>query len=395
MAKKRIQKLLVVFDTSVLVTEVASELVRKDVRRIVEENANHPDLEISWHLPQVVIGERRYQMLAKAKELLPNLQKLERLLGHKFSVGEGTLELHVDKAIKSAMDELGFQTASIKTVDVDWDDIISRSVTRDPPFDRNGKEKGFRDSIIAQSFIRLHKSSPATPSICLLSFVSDDKRLREYVTELTADARNVRTLTNLSELESLINTLVSTVTEEFAAELAQKASKMFFEKGNDKTFYYREKLGDKIHEQYGNELSDTIIPGRQRSGKMWWIFEPIFLRKERQRIYWSSTVESEFEIFHYEQDESPRSAPLGLPNVLGSQISSKGKELNTLGLPAQKGLGFDFLASAMASRKIVDSTGREKFEVHWSTNLTKAHNLTSPKLEKIEHLGNNLAEAGP
>jgi len=81
MAKRHIPKLLVVFDTNVLYTQVASDLVRAEVQRIIEENSNHPDLIIEWHLPEVVIGERKYQMLVKAKELIPNLSKLEKLLG--------------------------------------------------------------------------------------------------------------------------------------------------------------------------------------------------------------------------------------------------------------------------------------------------------------------------
>jgi len=152
MPKKKNPKLLVMFDTNVLFTQVASDLVRHDVKRIIEENSNHPDLVIEWHLPEVVIGEKKYQMLGKANELLPNMQKLERLIGHKFGVGVDTLELHVDKAINSSIEECGFQIATIDTNEIDWNNLISRSVRRDPPFEANEKEKGFRDSIIAHSF---------------------------------------------------------------------------------------------------------------------------------------------------------------------------------------------------------------------------------------------------
>ena len=67
MAKKRIPRLLVVFDTNVLYTQVASDLVRAEVQKIIEENSNHPDLIIEWYLPDIVIGERKYQMLLKIK----------------------------------------------------------------------------------------------------------------------------------------------------------------------------------------------------------------------------------------------------------------------------------------------------------------------------------------
>ncbi|HFQ94689.1 MAG TPA: hypothetical protein ENK32_11805, partial [Anaerolineae bacterium] len=223
MTKKKIPNLFVLFDTNVLFTQVASDLVRHDVRRIVKDNSNHPDLKISWYLPEVVLGERKHQMLRKAKELLPNMKKLEKLLGHKFGVGEDTLELHVDNAISRGIEEYKFKITNVDVAEVDWNNIISRSVTRDPPFEENEKEKGFRDSIIAHSFAQLHKTSPSTPNICRLALVSEDRRLREYVSELTIDSKNVRILSSLDELEGLINTLVSTIPEEFAAELAEKA----------------------------------------------------------------------------------------------------------------------------------------------------------------------------
>jgi len=379
MAKKPIPKLLVVFDTNVLHTQVASDLVRAEVQRIVEENSKHPDLTIEWYLPDTVVGERKYQMLLKAKELLPNLSKLEKLLGHSFGVGEDTLELHVENAIKSSIKKYNFKTAQCNVSEVDWTDLISRAVTRHPPFEPNEKEKGFRDSVIAHSFAQLQNASPATPNVCRLALVSADQRLQEYVAELTHSAKNVRILSKLDELESLINTLVSTVPEEFVAELTSKASKIFFDIENEKTFYYKESLRNKIKEKYAVELKDTVLPGHIRTDGTWWISAPIFIKKESQRIHWLSSIAPEFEISHYEQAEPH----LGLAD-LGSQPS--GGEV-----PSKKGF-LGLIGAASSAKKIIDIKGKENFEVHWSTNLSQAHNLTSPKLEKIVHVGRDYPE---
>ena len=336
MANKRIPKLLVVFDTNVLFTQIASDLIRNDAQRIIEDNSNHLDLEIIWYLPEVVVGERRYQMLGKANELLPNMQKLEKLLGHKFGVGMDTLELHVDKAVSNSIDKHKLQKIGINQSDIDWNNLIERSITRRPPFESTEKEKGFRDAIIAHSFLQLQKSSPATPNVCRLALVSEDQRLREYVAELTHGSSNVRILKGLDELESLINTLVSTVPEDFAEELARKASKVFFEKGNEKTFYYKEHIGEKIREQYATELKDTIIPGHSRSGGTWWISEPIFIKKDRQKVYWVTPVEPEFEIYHYESDGSNQNALAGLAGLLAAQSKGQVKLLKAHLLKQQK-----------------------------------------------------------
>lgn len=388
---KRIPKLLVVFDTNVLFTQVASDLIRSDAQRIIEENSTHLDLEIIWHLPEVVVGERRYQMLGKAKELLPNMQKLEKLLGHRFGVGEDTLELHVDKAINSSIDKYKLKKIGINTSEIDWDSLIKRSVNRLPPFEATEREKGFRDSVIAHSFLHLHKSSPSTPNVCRLALVSEDQRLRDYVSELTVDSSNVRILKDLDELESLINTLVSTISEDFAEELSKKASQVFFEKENPKTFYYKEDIGEKIKEKYPKELSDTIIPGHLRTNGTWWISKPIFIKKDRQKLSWVTNIEPEFEVFHYDRDANGQGALAGLADLLKGQGTTEDVG-SPPPHPAQRGLAPGLLGAALSRKKIVDLKGREKFEVHWSATLSQAQNLTSPKLEKIQYVGNNISE---
>ena len=375
MAKTKTPKLRVMFDTNILYTQVASDLVRHSIKTLIKENSQHTDLIIEWYIPEIVVGERRFQMLTKASELLPSMQKMEKLLGHKFGIAEDTLEMYVNNAIDTNINELGFLVAGISVSDVDWNEIISRSVTRKPPFEENEKEKGFRDSVIANSFIQLHEASPATPGICKLIFVSEDKRLREYVQELTKTAKNIRILSSQDELESLINTLISELPEDFAEELTKKASKLFFEKKNEKTFYYKQGISDRIKEQYDTEgIEKSPVPSLLKSttGKTWWITEPVFMRKDKSRIYWTSTIQPEFELYRIEKSDA-------------GQVT---KPFSTTEFPAIT----LFSRSFDNEKKIVESTGRDIFEVHWSTNLSQAKNLTSPKLEKIVYVGNSLQE---
>lgn len=379
MSKVRVSKLCVVFDTNVLYTQVASDLVRGNLKSLIHENSSHTDLDIEWHLPEVVIGERKYQMIKKATELLPAMQKMEKLLGHAFGLGEDTLALHVQNAIDASIKDCNFKITSVNTNDVNWEQLISRSVNREPPFEAGEKEKGFRDSIIAHSYLQLHKISPATPNICRLVLVSGDERLREYVSELTATSKNVRILTSLDELESLINTLVSSIPEELAADLAEKASKLFFEKENEKTFYYKQSIRDVIKEKYGDELDKSSIAGLAKGGKTWWISSPVFIKKEKSKIYWTSAVEPEFELFHMENDP-----------MASSQIGGLGEALS--GQPRNALAGRGLMGSLLSSKKVVDHEGRDIFEVLWSASLSQAGNLTKPKLEKITYLGNDLSD---
>ncbi|MFY9527496.1 MAG: hypothetical protein WBC04_08570 [Candidatus Acidiferrales bacterium] len=83
-------QLRVVFDTNVLYTGSASDLVRQEAANLIKQSM-FPDLEIQWYLPELVRHERQYQMQKRALELLPAIGKVEKLLGHKLAITEETL----------------------------------------------------------------------------------------------------------------------------------------------------------------------------------------------------------------------------------------------------------------------------------------------------------------
>ena len=78
-------ELEVVFDTNALYTGSASHFLRKEVSDLIDQNSNVPDLTIRWTVPEVVRHERQFQMLEKGYEMLPAIQRLERLLGHNLN----------------------------------------------------------------------------------------------------------------------------------------------------------------------------------------------------------------------------------------------------------------------------------------------------------------------
>ena len=83
-------QLRVVFDTNILFTDSASDLVRQEAVNLIKEST-FPDLEIQWYLPEMVRHERQYQMQKRALELLPPIAKVERLLA--AASGESALQL--------------------------------------------------------------------------------------------------------------------------------------------------------------------------------------------------------------------------------------------------------------------------------------------------------------
>jgi len=378
--KKTQPELKVVFDTSVLFTQVASDLVKSEVGDIIEKNVHHSDLTIQWYLPEVVLDERRYQMESKAFEFLPSIGKLEKLLGHNLNITEDILVHRVDEAIKRQLAELGISSLPIDTSVIDWHALIKRSVNRHPPFEPGEKEKGFRDSIIAESFRQLVKQSPTTPSICRLVMITDDNLLAEYILDITKDSNNVKVLSTINELESLINTLVSEVTEEFVTGLSEQVKKYFFDKGNEESLYYKENIRDKTGEQYGEELKAAPKKGLLRENGTWRISEPVFIKKERQRLCWITPIRVEAKLYKYEIPESFSGSLLGRSYALNSEVEQRGA------LPTLANIG------AQPLKKVEIGSGKSNFEIHWSVNITPLKKLTAPRIEKIRFVSTTWEE---
>ena len=117
--RKTRPELKVLFDTSILFTQIAYDLTRPGVQQLIEENSSHPDLALSWYLPRVVVDERQYQMQQRALALLPNLEKLERLLGHKLNITPDILATRVEAAINDQIEKMSITVLDLDTNAVD------------------------------------------------------------------------------------------------------------------------------------------------------------------------------------------------------------------------------------------------------------------------------------
>lgn len=376
-------------------------MVRSEVKSLIEANSQHVDLNIQWYLPSIVVDERRYQMQRKAFELLPSIIKLEKLLGHNLNITEDILTHRVDEAIGSQLKELGIKDLNIDINAVDWNALIKRSAFRRPPFDPSEKEKGFRDALIAEIFLQLLEKSQVTPAICRLAIVTGDELLAGYVREKTTEAKNVRVLLNISELESLINTLVSEVTEEFITELSKKASSYFFEKGDETSLYYKEKIRDKINELYGEQLKAVPRDGLLRENGSWWISKPVFIKKDRQRISWMTpiTVDSKLSKQTIDFERQSMYQGLGIADPFPMNFSTKdiGKGLGIAGMSpinlSMKDTGKGFgIANLPLMKKIDVGSGKTIFEIHWSVTITQSKKLSAAKVDKIEFVATKWDE---
>ena len=344
-------------DSNIIHTNQSHLLVSSAVSAYIAEHKKIESVSLKWYLPSMVLKERKHQMLSAAIALSPKIFELEKLLGHSLAISEEIMSDRVDSKIKKTLNELDLEICQIDTKAVDWEEIIERSALRQPPFEiSQSKEKGFRDAIIATSFLQEAKNSPTTPRSCMLVFVSGDKRIREYINEKTEDVDNIRLLENLDELKSFLNAIASEVTEEFLKKLLPKAKTIFYDFETEKGLYVKENVYEQITRKYINELNSIVSSnvGDMRRNNGVTIGQQTFISKTEQTIVWSTAIILKFEILKIDFD------------LIKEKIES----------PA-------------SASKVID-TGESKFSVVWQHQISTKGNIIRSKINSIDFIENIL-----
>jgi PIN domain-containing protein len=344
-------------DTNIIHAAQAHLLISTAVHKYISEHKEIESVDLKWFIPSMVLEERKHQMLNAALALTPKINDLEKLLGHSLGINSEVMEDRINSKIAKTIQELALEICEIDTGSVDWDEIMMRSAHRKAPFEiSTEKEKGFRDAIIATTFLQEIIRSPKTPRACLLVFVSGDKRVKEYIEEKTLGIENVRILDTLDELKSLLNAIASEITEEFLEQLQPIASKVFYDFDKEDGLYKKEGIYEQLTEQYKNELESVTadFPKSVRNDDSVTLGEQTFIKKTGQTVIWSSSISLEFKVIRYDYSKIKKGSSL-----LGS-------------IP----------------EKIVLATGTSFFSVLWQHQVSTKGNAVRPKINGINFIEN-------
>jgi hypothetical protein len=254
--------------------------------------------------------------------------------------------------------------------------------------------------------MQLIAQSPKSPNACRIAVVTADGLLAKTMEARTASLSNIRILRTFDDLQSLVNTLVSNVTEEFVAGVRESAERYFFSPDSKDGLVYKEKIRERITQQYGNRLEELPKGASVREDGPWYVVAPSFVEKRGQRITWRTTIEVEAKAFKLENSASVNvnvpnqsgivsgssflSEPLHVPNLktiyLGGRAEPSGMA-PTSGVTSgyvwsQKGLE-NFITVPQAEKVLV-AKGHTVFHVTWSVTVTARGKLTRPKVHSIE-----------
>lgn len=395
MIKKKKLKLKVIFDTNVVYTGSASDLLRNEIVELIINHKSLSDIEIEWYIPETVIKERIFQMNKKGNELLPNIQKLEKLLGHNLNITKEIIEGKVLDVVNKQLVCLGIETIKLDIAAIDWSLIINNSLNRQIPFEDNEKEKGFRDALILESLKQVISNSPKTKSICRIAFITNDNILNRAASEISGSSSNVNIFSNVSEFVSLINIIDSKITEDLINIIINDSEKLFFVKDDSNTLYYTQSVSKQITEKFPKELNRNQESGNNRETGTWWIGKPGFEKKNKQQVLWKTIISVDFTDYRIVYSEIPESMDdyysinrpnLNLGMVLPSGSAVSGGNRNNENY-SMMGMGIGSPSRERFSTiKEKIATGKIKFEVTWSVTLTAGNKLKNPKVETLKYV---------
>ncbi len=413
MRKTKLPELKVVLDSNAIYNSSESYILSHEVHDLICESARHADLIITWYLPETVRHERQYQMQRRGRDLVPPIQKLERLLGHNLNITEEIISQRIQEGIDRQIAELKIQILPVDSSKVDWDRIMLDAVYRRPPFVSGEKEKGFRDALICEALAQLVSLSPTTPKVCRIALVTEDGLLAEAVRAQTDGCSNVRILPTIEELKGLINTLVSQVGEEFVEAIKAKASGYFFEPGQKDSVYYRENILQRITEKFSTEFNSLPEGADEREHEKTFIGAARFIRKERQRVFWVTQITVQVKAYKRDPVDSvstllpgAQSVKLGqvpqwtlptidLSNLTFPSWAGKLESSDFWSAPGRMQSGWQDVGSgvppvpnpyALRAKRLFKS-GQIVFEITWSVSVpTKKRSFSKPTIESVEYI---------
>jgi hypothetical protein len=351
-------------------------------------------------------------MQMEALKLRGPINKIERLLGHNLALTEQVLLDRVKAKIDEKENELGLKEIRLDHAKINWGTIIHAASYRLPPFQPGEKEKGFRDMMVAESFLQLLADSPKTPNVCRVVLVSDDQLLSKAIQERIASSPNASVIPSIEELKGLINTLVSNVSEDFIVPLQPKAAKLFFVSSDDKdTLIFKERIIERIKEEFKAQLELKPEGTSFRQNGAWHVNRPNFSRKEGRRVFWTSRIEVDIEAGTLaKKQESVVASPVSGGYILENPVQSNVIKLGPTPyfIPSGGGNWADasistgvkltnysnyyeqFVNNAVvfspSSNQIVTIKGTDIYEVLWSTEVTMTKELRKSAIDQIKHI---------
>ncbi|PLZ00056.1 hypothetical protein CY652_22960 [Burkholderia sp. WAC0059] len=193
------------------------------------------------------------------------------------------MDIEVGRVVSEAFNELGITVLACDLSRIEWSVLVDAAGRRRPPFDPDlSKEKGFKDAIVAETFMQHWVTLDSDYETSIL--VSGDKILQEHVLRRT-EGKNCRVVEDRDALLNELNFLASDV-EASTAEQVKDAAAEFI---RGKTEFWSAVVEVAVEESRLSRSDEGLTTSNTRIGS-YQTFPPVFLSKTLRRLKFSTQI---------------------------------------------------------------------------------------------------------
>jgi hypothetical protein len=274
-------KLHVVFDSNAIYTKTdGDEVVPAGIASLIKD-PSHASLDVVWSVPDMVRLEREQHIRKNAQHVASLAEKLPNVFSGNWLLDRTQIDKEVERVVSKAFNELSISVLPCDYSLVAWASLVDAAGRRKPPFDPDlSKEKGFKDSIVAETLIQ-HWATLNTGHEALV-LVSGDKILTEHVLRRT-EGRNCRVVKDQDALRSELNFLASDI-EESIAEKVKGAAEHFI---NGKSEFWKVAAEIALDESRASRSDEGLNTSNTRMTS-YQTYTPVFLGKTLRRLKFST-----------------------------------------------------------------------------------------------------------
>ncbi|WP_155122850.1 PIN domain-containing protein [Burkholderia ubonensis] len=368
-------------DTNAVFNKEFDTLVCRAARDLIGRHSNHGDLGVRWVIPDIVRGEREFQMRNEFRNISTHVTKAEGLFGQQWGVTQDAVEQRIAARIDEELAALRIDVVPCETGRVDWNDMMRRACFREPPFERGQTEKGFRDAIVCETFIQLASDLIGGDTAVL---VSNDQLVRRHIESRGIAGNRARVVDDLDALHDEIQLRVANVDENTQADIERLAQLRFYPwdtPDDPTTLWSRERIHERIWTEHGDRLRQVptgtthVMIGQELSNAR-------LVSKDGNRVHLESTllIRSGFRVWvpaqSVQQDTPTSLASLVSPALQGLKDQVPGSTLaGLLGIGRQPSAG---------EWKQVEKPTKDVISIRWSATFSRRRTLTRMTIDSID-----------
>lgn len=294
---------IVLFDTNTL---VEGNPLREAVANLINTYKGDHRLGIKFLIPDVVREEFKKHFLKKVKEARVgyikhsgDLVNLMNVKLPKFDVEESQVLSKAGKILKDHA--IGVLETPIKKINLKG--LIKKAVYYEPPF-QESKEKGFKDSIIAETIV---VNLPKLTKGAQVIFICKDEVLRQYLSTYQPKFPNFKVYESVPDFESELRLYLLERDDKLVVEITKEAEAAFYKSDDKNSLFFKEDIPRKLFETFPTLFANPKIEENRYHGVGVWntvpknwipiekpefrVSPPVFIERKDSSLYiWESTV---------------------------------------------------------------------------------------------------------